>query len=158
MARKPKTPPITLDGMDELRAAVKQVLGAMGDKEVANICLEGAKVIRTAMKRKAPRGPTGHLKKAIRAKKAKRYQRHNPSAWAAVDRKRAPHAHLVENGHRLVKGGKLGKGGRVVGNVPARPFVRSAVVETKGKVRAVLVKGFSRGLAAVRRKRTVKTK
>lgn len=37
------------------------------------------------------------------------------------------HGHLVEFGHRNVKGGELGKGGVVVGNVPAHPFMRPAV-------------------------------
>lgn len=168
MARKLKNPPITIDGLDELRAGVKQVLGIMDDKEVANICLEGAKVIRTAMKRRAK----GSIKRAIRAKKARRYPKHKPSAWAAVDRKKAPHAHLVESGHEMVVGrkyettGGAGKrrarrmitAGRVVGRVPPHPFMVPAIQQTKSQVKAVLTKGFSRGLESVKRRRTVKKK
>ena len=32
----------------------------------------------------------------------------------------APHFHLVERGHQLVRGGKLGEGGKVVGFVPGK--------------------------------------
>jgi HK97 gp10 family phage protein len=139
--------------MDELRAAINDVMGAMDDKEVANIMLEGAKVVKTAIKRGAPRGPTGNLKKAVKAKKAKRWQKHRPSAWAAVDRKKAPHAHLVENGHAVVMGGKLGEGGRVVGHVPANPFVRRAAESTRSQVRAVVVKGLANGLKYIKKRR-----
>lgn len=44
----------------------------------------------------------------------------------------APHAHLVEFGHRLVVDGK------VVGDVPAHPFLRKAFEDNKGKVEAAL--------------------
>lgn len=39
---------------------------------------------------------------------------------AALIWNKAPHFHLVENGHQLVRGGKLGKGGEVVGFVPGK--------------------------------------
>jgi len=37
------------------------------------------------------------------------------------------HAHLVEWGHDIVVGGAKGKGGKVVGRAPARPFMRPAL-------------------------------
>lgn len=151
MAR-PRKPPITCSGLDELRAAVKQVMGAMSDKELQPIMLEGAKVIRTAVKRKVRRGPTGRLKRAVKAKRSK-LRKHNPSAFCAIDRKKAPHAHLVEDGHLLVLGGKLGEGGVVVGQVPPHPFFRTGVMESQAQAKAVVVKGMARGLEAVKRKR-----
>lgn len=36
------------------------------------------------------------------------------------------HAHLVEYGHSVVVGGKKGKGGKVIGFVPPKPFLRPA--------------------------------
>ena len=43
----------------------------------------------------------------------------------------APHFHLVENGHNLVKGGKLGKGGRIVGFVPGKHIMERTRNEYK---------------------------
>lgn len=40
--------------------------------------------------------------------------------------RKAPHGHLIENGHWLVRGGKLKKGGKRVRWIPAQPFVRPA--------------------------------
>ena len=45
---------------------------------------------------------------------------------------KAPHAHLVEFGHRLVVNDK------VVGDVPAHPFLRKAFEENKAKTEAAL--------------------
>lgn len=42
---------------------------------------------------------------------------------------KAPHAHLVEFGHRQVS-----KDGTVVGDVPARPFLRSAFEDNKASL------------------------
>lgn len=47
------------------------------------------------------------------------------------------HAHLVEFGHRLVKGkndARKGKKATVIGFVPPKPFFRPAVEATKGQV------------------------
>ena len=43
----------------------------------------------------------------------------------------APHFHLVENGHNLVKGGKLGKGGRIIGFVPGKHIMERTRNEYK---------------------------
>lgn len=39
----------------------------------------------------------------------------------------SPHAHLVENGYNLVRGGKLGKGGKVLGWVHGKHVYRNAI-------------------------------
>lgn len=47
---------------------------------------------------------------------------------ATTLRRATQYAHLIEKGHRNVKGGALNKGGRVVGQVPAHPFLQPALV------------------------------
>lgn len=43
----------------------------------------------------------------------------------------APHAHLVEDGHQLVKGGKLSKGGHVIGFVQGKHMMEKTRNEYK---------------------------
>lgn len=98
------------DTMGELfSGAAKKAVGDIADKV--------AKTARTL----APVGGTGNLRKGIVAKSARR------GDVAAFVYANAPHSHLIELGHQIVRGGKLSKGGRVVGYVPARPFLRPAL-------------------------------
>lgn len=145
-------PAITLTGTEDLENAFKSIIGAMDPKKVAKVLLEGAKVIRDDAKRRVKNGPSRKLKKAIRAKVSRRLRKTNPSAFAAVDRKKAPHAALVEFGHALVLGGKLGDGGTLVGQVPAHPFMGPAAKATKNQVAAVVKVGLARGIQAVVKK------
>lgn len=62
---------------------------------------------------------TGNLRAHTKASRSK----FGPEGGAIVYCN-ASHAHLVEYGHALVKGGKLGKGGKVIGHVPPHPFIR----------------------------------
>ena len=69
---------------------------------------------------------TGILKKRI-GKKRSKYDRLSYIAGA-----NAPHAHLLENGHAIVKNGI------VLGHVPARPFVKPAEDEVKQEIMEVV--------------------
>lgn len=63
----------------------------------------------------------GRLKRSWKSKKFKRKTQGNPAVFVAVDRKQAPHAHLVEFGH----GGPH--------PAPAHPFVRPTVDKFKSE-------------------------
>lgn len=112
---------VKLDGMDELMKQFQDLQKAVHPDKVEPITLKAARDIAREIRLWAPQGPTGNLRKAIRAKQLKRFGMNPAPAIAAVDRKRAPHAHLVEYGHALVRGGKT------IGHVPANPFFRGAV-------------------------------
>lgn len=56
------------------------------------------------------------------------------------------YAHLVEYGHRMVVGGKLGQGGRIVGFVPPHPFMRDAFDATEQQMKDRFFKWVNRGL------------
>ena len=74
----------------------------------------------------------------------------------------AAHAHLVEFGHRMVVGGTVERlgggptpvskrtgvrgGGRVVGFVPAQPFIRRAFDATKGQAMAIAERALRVGV------------
>jgi len=62
------------------------------------------------------------------------------------------HAHLVEFGHDIVVGGAKGKGGKVVGRVSAKPFMRPALHAGAGSYKRLLVPTLKKKiLSAVRR-------
>lgn len=61
------------------------------------------------------------LRKSIRVRKSKYL------GGGYIVMSDAPHAHLVEFGHVLVRGGKRYQGGVEIGFVPAHPFLRPAV-------------------------------
>jgi HK97 gp10 family phage protein len=117
-----------LEGFGELSVQIKQLAKACKPDDVEEILVRGARVIVNAAKAKAPQGPTGNLKRAIKVKRMKPRGMNPAPVLAAVDRRIAPHADLVENGHALVRRGK------VVGHVPAHPYFRPAVDETEGAV------------------------
>lgn len=73
-----------------------------------------AKKVEGTAKRLAP-VKTGNLKKRITAGRTKK-----PITMSFVYAN-APHSHLIEYGHQVVRGG------RVVGHAPARPYLRPAL-------------------------------
>ena len=99
-------------GWEELKRNLNRLAQIAGDQDVRDgvygIAVEAAGEVRA----RAPQGKTGNLKRSVVAKQFKR--KGDMIAFTAIDRKIAPHAHLVENGH-MTRGG---------GNVPAHPFFK----------------------------------
>lgn len=79
-----------------------------------------------AYKAAARKGPYKNLRKKIRHWWSKKDE-----CW--IVSASAPHAHLVEFGHVLVT-----PKGKVVGHVPAHPFLRPAVESVIGRVKSIL--------------------
>lgn len=121
---------VKLEGAEELKKQFQALAKSVHPDKVEPVLMKGARKLVKAIRDKAPRGPTGNLKKSIRAKKLERIGFNPASAIAAVDRKRAPHASLVEYGHALVRNGK------VIGHVPPHPFFRPAVDENHDRILA----------------------
>lgn len=115
---------VEIKGQDEAIQAIKNTAKALDPDVVEPVFMEGAKVIQTAAKSGAPKGETGNLFGSIKTKFLKQIGNNPRSAIAAVDRKKAPHAHLIEYGtaERYQK-----KGHKYVGHVPAHPFWRPAI-------------------------------
>ncbi len=114
---------LEIKGNEEFAKTLLALAKALPNDKVEPVMMEGAKVIRDAVKAKAPLGPTGHLKKAVKAKQLKQISNYPRSAAAAVDRKVAPHAYIIEYGTKP----RHQKSGRYTGSGPARPFFRPAV-------------------------------
>lgn len=105
---------------------------------VSRAYLEGAKLLVAPIRAKAPKGPTGNLRKSISARDWKRLRGHEVAVVSVGPR--APHRHLVIRGHRIVT-----PGGRDTGRTSrANPFVDEAVRPLLGQVQAFIA---SRALA-----------
>ena len=96
-----------LEGQEELNRKLGKMSESVGYKNMENILMGSAVEFKEALIAKAPVGPTGNLKRSPIAKAMKKSR--VPVVIAGIDRKIAPHAHLVEFG--TVK-------------MPAKPFFR----------------------------------
>jgi HK97 gp10 family phage protein len=108
-----------LEGLTELSAQLKDLAKSCNPDDVEAIVVKGAKVMAAAVKAKAPEGPTGRLKRSIKVKKMRPHGMNPAPVIVAVDRKIAPHAHLVEFG---------------TSKAPPHEFFRPALDETEGPV------------------------
>ncbi len=144
---------IKVTGFEALDRELAKLPLKIQNKVVKKMVREGAKVVQKAAKQKAPR-KTGRLRRAIivRAKTRRETRPETVAAKVMIRSKAtkrgaiAPHAHLLEYGHQLVKGGKLGSGGKVIGFVAARPFMRPAFDNNKSKVINTMRRVFARGI------------
>ena len=128
---------ISLGGTEDVIKQIKDLVKAVGPEKAEPILLKGARKLAKAIRAKAPPGPTGNLKKAVKTKQLERWGKNPAPAIAAIDRKRAAHAHLVEYGHALVRSGK------VIGHVPAHPFWRPAIDANFQGVLSDVTKGLN---------------
>ncbi|KKL78932.1 hypothetical protein LCGC14_2019900 [marine sediment metagenome] len=92
----------------------------------------GAIIARRTRENLAPHFDTGKTVRRIRVKRI-------PDGAAIVG---PPHIVPLELGHDTVVGGKKGKGGKVVGDVPAYPVVIPAVDSTRAEVGTILENGY----------------
>lgn len=54
--------------------------------------------------------------------------------------------HLLERGHLLVKGGKIGQGGRIIGFVRPFPFMGPAWRQNKGRIQTIYAREMEKGV------------
>ena len=116
-------------GFDELEKAFNRVQKKYPDKADAMLMALG----QAANKRTKALTPvrTKKLRKSWRLKKVKLYKRGNDPVVRVQST--APHAHLVEYGHEIVKGGKTRERGRTLNRVQrsARGITSHGRVEGK---------------------------
>lgn len=128
-----------IEGLQELTKTIQDLSKSLDPDKSEPVILKGAKVIGAEVRGRAPKGPTGNLKKSVKVKTLKRFSSKQPApAIVAIDRKKAPHAHLVEYGHALVRGGK------VIGHVPAHPFFRPGIDAKAGEALKQIEAGLTK--------------
>jgi len=108
-----------IEGLGECIKKFKQIERAFGSRGeyLLTVLLHNATIIRDIARGLAPEGPTGNLKRGQVAKLYMYQIPDRPAAFAAIDYRIAPHAHLIEFGH-LARDGS---------HVPAVPFFRPAI-------------------------------
>jgi len=94
-------------GFEDLDKAFKKAVNKYPEKSDA-VLVAGARLAQSKTKTDTPVGKTKKLRASWRVKPPKTYRQ---SRVVRVQ-SQAPHAHLVELGHRIVHGGKLRQGGR----------------------------------------------
>jgi len=134
---------ITFEGLPELEKKFKHLTEIIDDRKIVTGLLNVAKIFQEKIKAAAPKGPTLNLVKSVIVKKFRIKIKGAPAVFVAIDRKIAPHAHLVEYGTKglryptkkakKVKPGEgwlmiTSKGGFAyvehTGQMPANPFFR----------------------------------
>ena len=144
---------VEIHGLTELNKKFEKLTGSLDADRVEPITHSGAKIMAAEMERQAPEGPTGNLKAAIRTVKLKRDGDRPAPSIAGVDRKKAPHAHLVEFGtstrrvkeKQVLYDAKTGRFfGKEVGDMPANPFVRRSLQAKEKEVIEHVVSGIQK--------------
>lgn len=132
MARKNVT--MTLEGGAELDRVLRAIDAVAAGDDLEDAVLAGAAPI-LEQATGAIHSLSGELVSHMIAETVEKDRNHVDVVVGALG---APHAHLVEYGHQLVKGGPLDGDGKVVGHVPAHPFLRPAYDEQQeNAVRAI---------------------
>lgn len=125
-------PRVKIEGSEELNSKFEKIVEAMGYDKVEDILYKKAEIVRDTIRDKAPLGPTGNLRRSAMAKRMPPGR--VPIVIAGIDRRIAPHAHLLEFG--TVK-------------MSAKPFFRPAWDSVKDKINRDLAKEFGKAIEAV---------
>lgn len=127
---------IVFEGIAEFEGAMVQLAIDLPEKVIRRGLRAGGQVIQAAITLAAPvRNPSlpsttalppGALKSDIELRVVKEQEDASFSAIIAPGKYTRYAAYLVEYGHEMVVGGRKGKGGTTIGQVPAHPFFRPA--------------------------------
>lgn len=142
---------LVIQGFEELEKKYKHLIEFVDEEKLETGLMEPAKKLKSAIRRKAPKGPTGNLRKGVVAKRFKKKVKGSPSVFVAMDYRKAPHANLVEFGtgglrYPTSRAKKMKPGeswltssinGRVLrikhtGRMPAQSYFRSTI-DTQGQ-------------------------
>ena len=113
-----------IEGLELFHSKMAKLGNSLNRDGVEPQVLKIAKEIAEDARNRAPRGPTGRLKRSLHARMLKYHEGAPMIAIAAVDRKIAPHAHFIEFG---------------TSKMSARPFFRPAVDSHMSKAKSDLI-------------------
>lgn len=108
-----------IEGLEEFNQKLKTIEKKAPDRIIEELDKQG-KELRKAMKKNTPVGATGKLSRGYRLEPTKKVV----GGYEKGLYNKAPHHHLVNNGHR-----KVTKNGVEIGWTPGRFYVEKTVVE-----------------------------
>lgn len=146
---------IRVDGLEEVEDMLARVTVREGRRANANAVHAMARRITVLARQRAPRGPSGTLRKAIVTKRGRPDNPDRPFSDVKVTHGRgakrdAWYWRFIEYGTRAMSGGP--KGGAHAG-LPARPFIGPSRDEVAGQYRAIFREEFYYKMVAQLRKR-----
>ena len=112
-------------GFDELQKAFNKIEQKYPDKTDAMLMALG-RIATSKTKALTPVGKTKKLKGSWKLKKPKKYGK----SRVVRTQSQAPHAHLVELGHEIVRGGRTRKNGRSLNTLERK----ARGIKSKGRV------------------------
>lgn len=148
---------VSLEGYAELQKKFHAMVDIIDEKEMNKALMKPVRKLRTAIRRAAPRGETGNLRRGIVAGKFKPAIKGAPGFFVRASGKIAPHAWLVEHGTGGLRA-PTHKASKVktvpwlaafngivrwvthTGRLPANPFFRRTVDARRNETEARLVK------------------
>ena len=116
--------------LQEMERACNKIVTNL-NREKTKVLLTAARKVRKRIKEKAPRGPTGNLKKAAYAKALPERINQPSVAFAGIRPRTAPHGHLLEYG--TVK-------------MAPHPFFRPAVDGIMGEIKQDIATAFKQNI------------
>uniref|UniRef100_A0A6H1ZKA6 Putative tail protein n=1 Tax=viral metagenome TaxID=1070528 RepID=A0A6H1ZKA6_9ZZZZ len=115
---------LKIEGLDKLKSSLELLEKRVDGAREATLMAQ-AKRIKNRIIEKAPRGPTGNLKRSPVVKRMPQARNYPAIVIVAIDRKIAPHAHFVEFG---------------TSRMAAHPFFRPVVEGEMSAVKAAIEK------------------
>lgn len=144
-----------IENLEDLDKAIGRVCDAVSYYKVAEVVLSCARELAEDVRSRIPIGPRGNLKRSVVARLMPRSK--VPVAITAIDRKIAPHAHLIEFGTdiRRVKKKKALYSeflhqffGKQVAGVRPRPFFRPAWDANRHRIQSRIAEAIKGSIEA----------
>lgn len=141
-----------VEGMDDFAEAIDRMVEGLKPDKIEPILNKAATPIASEVRKRAPVGPTGNLKKSVKKKKLQRFFGSPAPYIVALDRRRAPHAWLVTHGTSGVRQVSPPRmvviGGRPAvithtGVMPPNRFFDDAVAAKQEQALGIVEKGIS---------------
>lgn len=136
---------VKIDGLSDVQRKLEALEDAVAADVMEKAVLIGAKIIQEDASRRAPRR-TGKLAKSIEIEVKEKSR--NSVSVAVGPSKEAFYGKFVELGHAVVRGRRKAEK-KVVGHVPAKPFLRPAIDENEDAVKRTVAETLKAALGRV---------
>ena len=128
---------VKLKGTKNVEKQIKKAMKKFEHRQIRPIFEKEAETLKNQVKSNTPVGETRNLRDSIRTLEMPQ----DPIVYlVAVDRNKAPHAHLVEFG----TADREQQTGKSVGSMPANPFFRPAWDSLKPRINANIQKELAK--------------